>query len=58
MNYRGIVRQTGHHPYYVWEEPLSKWEDDEFEDERAARSIEYWVNKRTQVDEHENNPGK
>jgi hypothetical protein len=42
MQYRGISRKIEHHPYYVWEEPLSKWEDDEFDGDRSHISEEYW----------------
>lgn len=31
--YKGVIRRTDKMPYYAWEEKLSKWEDDEFEDE-------------------------
>lgn len=29
-----IAKKLEYYPFYQWEEPLSKWEDDEFEDEK------------------------
>jgi hypothetical protein len=31
---RAIARKLDHYPFYEWVEPLQKWEDDEFEDEK------------------------
>lgn len=46
---RAVARKLDYYPWYEWVEPMSKWEDDEWQDDKQEKVLSKEVQMPEQV---------